>query len=196
MHTAVKAFAIAVPLLVLGTAAAAYVSHRTRMAEAEEAWRAIASRPALPPTRFDPAMVADQPEIARRYFAHAIAAGTPLADHAELEMSGTFLLGDKADHQSYAMTARQILRPPSEFVWVPLLKSSAMIVSGSDGLADGEAWTRFWLMRLVPVANVGTSPDMVRSAQFRAATEGLWVPSSLLRRTACAGSSLGLTRRA
>jgi hypothetical protein len=35
-------------------------------------------------------------------------------------------------------------------------------------------------MQLIPVANVGTSPDVIRSAQFRAASEGMWVPASLL----------------
>ena len=95
-------------------------------------------------------------------------------------MQGTFLLGDKARHQRYTMTARQILRPPFEFVWLAKLKSGAMTITGSDALANGQAWTRFWLMGLVPVANVGTSQDMVRSASFRAATEGLWAPASLL----------------
>ena len=129
---------------------------------------------------YDPAMVADQPEIARRYFTHAIAPGTPLTSVVELEMRGTFLLGDKAKHQRYAMTARQVLRPPFEFVWMPKLTSGPMSISGSDGLVDGRAWTRFWLMGMVPVANAATSPDMVRSASFRAATEGLWVPASFL----------------
>lgn len=125
-------------------------------------------------------MVADQPEIAQRYFAHAIATGTPLASVVELEMRGTFLLGDKDKHQRYAMNARQVLRPPFEFVWMPVLKSGPMTITGSDALADGRAWTRFWINGLVPVANVGSSPDLVRSASFRAATEGIWVPASLL----------------
>ena len=55
-----------------------------------------------------------------------------------------------------------------------------MTVTGSDALVDGEAWTRFWVAGLVPVANERTSTDMVRSAQFRAATEGVWLPTSLL----------------
>jgi hypothetical protein len=55
-----------------------------------------------------------------------------------------------------------------------------MVISGSDALVEGKAWTRFWLLGVIPVANSRTNPDMVRSAEFRAAVEGLWVPASLL----------------
>ena len=49
------------------------------MAEAEAAWSDIAGRAVAPEETFEPAMVADMPEIARRYFAHAIAPGAALA---------------------------------------------------------------------------------------------------------------------
>lgn len=171
--------AIALPLLIGGAAAAAYISYRSGMARADEARAAIA-RSHSTVARFDPAMVASLPEIARRYFRHAIAPGTPLRTTADIEMDGTFLLGDKNKHQAYSMRARQMLRPPFAFVWMPTLKSGAMTITGSDGLVDGEARTRFWLMGIVPVASVKTTPDVVRSATFRAAVEGLWVPASLL----------------
>lgn len=52
----------------------------------------------------------------------------------------------------------------------------------------GETWTRFYLSGLIPVANVRSSPNLVRSAKFRAAIEGaLWLPSSILPE----GGSLG-----
>ena len=178
--TFLKLVAIAVPLFLLGAAGLAFASYRADMAEADRAWASIASRAVPPGERFEPAMVRDLPEVAQRYFGHAIAPGTPLSTTAEIEMSGTFLLGDKKNHETYEMRARQILRPPFEFVWIPALKSGAMTVSGSDALVGGEAWTRFWLMGLVPVARIGTSADMVASATFRAATEGLWIPASLL----------------
>jgi len=164
-----------------GASALAYGAYRSAMREAEEAHRTILLRPAPPPERFDPHMVAGLPEIAQRYFRHAIAPGTPLRSAVELEMEGTFLLGDKDKHQSYRMTARQALRAPEEFIWAPRLRSGAMTITGSDALVGGEAWTRFWLLGLVPVANVRTSPDLVRSARFRGAVESaLWLPASLL----------------
>jgi hypothetical protein len=189
-----QALAIGVPLLFGGAGGLAYVSYRDAMAEAEQAWRDIASRAAPSPTSFDPALVAGEPEVARRYFSHAIAPGTPLASTAELEMRGTFLLGSKAKHQSYAMRARQILRPPFEFVWMPVLKSGAMTITGSDALVGGKAWTRFWLAGLIPVADARTSSDMLRSAAFRAAMEGLWVPSSLLPQNGVGWEQVGPDR--
>lgn len=171
---------VALPIVAAGVAAGSYWGYRNAAAEAERAWREIASRRSPPGPGFDPATLDHEPEIARRYFAHAIAPGTPLSTVVELDMRGTFLLGDRRSHQTYSMTARQILRPPFEFLWIPRLRSGAITIAGSDALVDGRAWTRFWLAGLVPVASEGTSSDMVRSAAFRAATEGLWLPASLL----------------
>jgi hypothetical protein len=96
-------------------------------------------------------------------------------------MEGTFLLGDKEKFQTYEMSARQALRPPDQFVWIPEMRSGAMKISGSDALVRGNAWTRFYLLGLMPVAQARTTPDLVRSAQFRAAVEGaLWLPASML----------------
>lgn len=42
--------------------------------------------------RYDPRMVADLPEVGRRFFARAIEPGTPLHRVVVLEMAGTFIL--------------------------------------------------------------------------------------------------------
>ncbi len=167
--------------LVGGALAFGIGAYRLATAEAEEAYRSLLARPDPPTRLFHPDQVADLPEVAQRYFRHAIAPGTPLYSVAELEMQGTFLLGDKHKFQRYDMSARQVLRPPDQFVWVPRLRSGATTITGSDGLVSGEAWTRFWLFGLIPVANTKSSPDLVQSAQFRAAVEGaLWLPTALL----------------
>jgi hypothetical protein len=168
-------------LFVAGAAgAAAFLSYRKAMKEAGAAWDRIASRRTAAPARYDPAMVADLPEVAQRYFNHAIAPGTPLRKTVRIEMRGTFLLGDRHRHQSYRMTARQILAPPSSFVWLPRMWSGPVSISGSDALVDGTAWTRFWLLGLVRVADEAASPDLVRSATFRSTMEAVWAPASLL----------------
>jgi hypothetical protein len=175
-----KVAAVAVPLVAAGAAAAAFLSYRSAMREAEEAWAQVASGARPAESFYSSEMVAGLPEVAQRYFKHAIAPGTPLRTGVVLEMRGTFLLGDRSAHQSYEMQARQILRPPSEFVWMPKMRRGMMRISGSDALVGGISWTRFWLMGLIPVANVPSSPDLVRSATFRSAMEGVWVPASLL----------------
>jgi len=106
--------------------------------EAESARAAIAGRAKPPIGTFDLTMVARLPEIAQRYFAHAIAPGTPLRTTVQLEMQGTFLLGDRAKYQTYAMTARQILAPPSEFVWLPSMRSGIMHISDRMLLYRGQ----------------------------------------------------------
>ncbi len=164
-----------------GGALLGYVGYRRGAAEAERAYREVLDRPAAPQARFEPSQVEQLPEIARRYFRHAIAPGTPFYSTAEVQMEGSFLLGDRKKFQTYAMSARQALRPPEQFVWIPELQSGPISITGSDALAGGRAWTRFWMLRLLPVANDQSSPDLVRSAQFRAAVEGaLWLPTSLL----------------
>ena len=174
---------LGIGVLALGTAGAAagYLSQRATMREAEKAYERVVAAPSPPSGRFALAQVEHLPEIAQRYFQHAIAPGTLLHTSVRLQMSGSFLLGDKDSFQTYRMTARQVLRAPDQFVWLPTLRSGAMSITGSDALVAGEAWTRFWLLGLIPVAQERSSHDLVRSAQFRAAVESaLWVPASLL----------------
>lgn len=171
---------IAAVILIGGFVVLPLRAHRKAMEEAEEAYARVAARPPPPLHRFDPRQVVDLPEIAQRYFHHAIVRGTPLYSVAQLEMHGMFLLGDKNKFTTYEMTAQQALRP-DQFVWLPQMRSGAMKITGSDALVAGKAWTRFWLIGLVPVARERTSPDLVRSAQFRAAVESaMWLPASLL----------------
>ena len=158
-----------------------YSGYRRGLSQAQRDYDSLSADPQPPRGRFDLAQVETLPEIARRYFRHAIAPGTPLYSVAEVHMEGTFLLGDRKKSQAYRMSARQVLRPPDQFVWMPQLRSGPLEITGSDALVQGTAWTRFWMVGLVPVANERTSPDLVRSARFRAAVEGaLWLPTSLL----------------
>lgn len=119
------------------TATLASISYQQAKREAEIALDSIIVRAKPSPGTFDPAMVSHLPEIARRYFTHAIAVGAPLHTTARIEMEGTFLLGDSTSFQSYAMTARQVLSPPSELVWIPIMRSGAISISGSNALVQG-----------------------------------------------------------
>lgn len=131
---------------------------------------------------FDPAMVAQLPGTARRYFAFSIAPGTPLRRRVELEMGGTFVLGPRQRQQAFAMRARQLLAPPAAFVWRPLLRRGALWISGSDGLGPDGAWTRFWLLSVLPVVRSAGSRDLGRAAMARSLLEAVWAPASLLPR--------------
>jgi hypothetical protein len=160
-------------------------------AETERGWASIAARSSPPDRHFSPEQVAELPETARRYFTHAIAPGTLLRTVVELQMTGTFRLGEKSSAESYAMQARQILAPPDQFVWIPTMRKGVIHISGSDALVSGQAWTQFWVNKLVPVANNRSTPDLVQSALFRSAMEGIWAPAALLPRPGVSWSQPG-----
>lgn len=141
----------------------------------------LAARQPANPSRFDPAMVADLPEPARRYFQFAISPATPLYTVAEIEMTGRFGRGTKGAPNYMAMRAHQILAAPQGFVWSMSARKGLMRVSGSDAAAAGGSWTRFWLMGLIPVARTGGTQDHRRSAFGRYVAEAaFWTPAALL----------------
>jgi hypothetical protein len=145
-------------------------------ADREAIHRLAATQPAAP-AGFDPAMVADLPEPARRYFLYTIQPGTPLCTVANITMAGRFGMGTKANPNYLDMTATQTLAMPEGFVWKMRAKRGLMRLSGSDS----ESWTRFWLMGLLPVARMGGDPDHTRSAFGRYVAEAVfWIPAAVL----------------
>ena len=125
---------------------------------------------------YDPAMVADLPEPAQRYFSFAIAPGTPLLTVAEIDMGGEFSLGTRDNPNYQPMEARQILAAPTGFVWKVRLPG-VVPVSGSDT----GSWTRFRVLGLIPVARMGGEPNHARAAYGRYVAEAVfWTPAALL----------------
>lgn len=189
---------VAAVVAVIALVAVAYFlwSHKRAIDEAESAWATIAAaaQQQAGDAVFDPAMVADLPEVAQRYFLHAIAPGTPLKTTVTLRMEGQFLLGDRDSNQPYAMVARQILAPPDAFVWLPVMRSGVLAITGSDGSLNGKAWMQFWINSLLPVVNAQSPPDLVRSAQFRSAMESIWVPAALLPRDGISWEASGANK--
>ncbi|RFU14741.1 hypothetical protein DZD18_00275 [Rhodobacteraceae bacterium W635] len=139
-------------------------------------WDRLAAQQPEAPGRFDPEMVADLPEPARRYFAYAIEPGAPLLPVSVIEMTGEFSLGTKDDPRYQPMEAHQILAAPEGFVWA-MRTTGGMPVSGSDS----GRWTRFRIFGLIPVARLGGDPDHTRSAYGRYVGEAvIWAPAALL----------------
>lgn len=163
-------------LLVLGLIALIVWREADRRADAREMARLAGVQPDKP-KRFDPAMVADLPEPARRFFTFAIAEGTPLNTVARIEMQGRFSLGNKASPEYMQMRATQVLAAPEGFVWAMRGGAGAMRLAGSDS----GRWTRFWLAGLVPVARLGGDPDHARAAFGRYVAEAVfWTPAAVL----------------
>ena len=156
-----------------------HVRYRARMADARAAWAAITALAPAGAPRFDPQTLHDQPEIARRYLTHAIAPGTPLTPVVALQMEGVFRLGNADAPRALRMAARQILAAPGAFVWIPVMRGNGMRIDGSDGLWRSHGWTRFWMYQAIPLARVGSDPDVDRSAAMRPALESVWAPAAL-----------------
>ena len=173
MKTALLAMTV-----LMGAAAAALLAWRWADSRADEAaWRALADAAGGVPDRFDPAVVADLPEPARRYFTYTLAPGAPLHQAIVLDMEGELGLGTRERPDYRPMTARQILAPPHGLVW----RLKAGLITGSDAALPGRSWTRFWLGHLLPVVRISGQPDHHRSAFGRVVAEAaFWAPATLL----------------
>ena len=142
----------------------------------------LLSRSTPPPETFDPSMLADLPEPARRWLTHAIAPGTPLWQTAELSMRGQIRLGAWRP-----FTARQVLAPPRGFIWAATARFLGIPVIGFDRLSSGSGQMRWRLGGLIPVMSA-TGPDVTRSAAGRLAGEMALVPTAFPAATWTPGS--------
>jgi hypothetical protein len=153
--------------------------------EAVRAWRELSDRNAARGTRarFDPSMISQLPEPARRYFGHVIAPGARISSTAVITMEGDLSLGTRQKPNYQPMHARQLLSLPDGLVWRVQMGSGIMRAAGSDGMIGNRSWTRFWLLNLIPVARVGHNPDHLRSSFGRVVAEAaIWSPAALLPR--------------
>jgi len=127
--------------------------------------------------RFDPAALDGLPEPARRWLTHAIAPGTPLWRSVELSMTGRIKLGSWRP-----FTARQVLCPPTGFIWAARARIAGLPVTGYDRLCSGTGEMRWRVLGLVPVMSAA-GPDVTRSAAGRLAGEAVLVPTSCVHAT-------------
>ncbi|MGR4066916.1 DUF6544 family protein [Billgrantia sp. C5P2] len=147
----------------------------------DKAWTWLQSQAPVTVETFDPAMVEGLPDAARRYFLYTIAPDTLLRVVSEIHMTGEIGFGSKEAPGYRPMRARQILASPHGFIWRIRAGSGILQLSGSDGMANGRSWTRFWLNGTLPVARVGGNDNHLRSSFGRVAGEAaFWAPAALL----------------
>jgi hypothetical protein len=177
-----KTVLILLVMVLLCAAAWLFFLNRQDRAQVDEVWQALEATREASPSRYDPSMVVNLPEVAQRYFSQAIEPGTPLQRVVKLEMEGQFVLNGN----SLPMTARQILAPNGHgFVWAADIGSGLMRFSGSDGFhapstGARQSWTTFWLSGVLPLARIGGNDDHARAAATRLMLESVWAPASLL----------------
>ena len=151
-------------------------------------WDALLDQREPLPASYNPAMVAGLPEIGQRYFARAIAPGTPLHRVPRLEMEGSLILNGRV----LPMRADQLLTPPHGFVWRARAGSGLIRFSGSDGYWNGQtSWTRFRLWGVLPVVQIAGTEDHARAAAARMVMETVWVPAALLPQSGAVWTQTG-----
>lgn len=159
----------------------------------KSAWRQLSGGDLEEASKFDPAMIANLPEPAKRFFQFSIATETPLKPVVEISMDGTLNLGTIDAPNSMNMKAEQIIAPRG-FVWRVMATADGTRLSGSDGFIDGKSWSRFWIKDFIPVARTGGTTDHAKASFGRFVAETLiWSPASLLPRDGVVWSRLSDT---
>jgi hypothetical protein len=125
---------------------------------------------------FDPARLAALSEPVRRYLAHVIARGTPLASAVRLRMQGEIKL-----KRWYPFSAEEVICWNRGFIWQASVRMGPLTICGSDRFVDGQGAMSWKLFGLVPFIRA-SGPDMSRSAAGRVNMECTWLPSVLCRK--------------
>jgi len=127
-----------------------------------------------PPSKgvFQPDMVSDLPDVARRYLEHAIAPGTKLASAVWLRMHGEIKLKGWLPFK-----AEQVIYWDKGMVWRASVRMRGIPIRGFDRIIDGAGEMRWKLLGIAPIVVV-SGPDISRSAAGRLAAELVWLPSA------------------
>jgi len=125
---------------------------------------------------FSPKMVHGLPEPARRYLAHAIAGGTPLAGEAHLRMVGQMRV--KPGGPWLDVSARETVSRRG-FVWRAHARRGVVSFSGGDQYTAEGGRVSFWLWGLLPLVRQAGS-DVSQAAWGRYLMESAWLPPLLL----------------
>jgi hypothetical protein len=147
-------------------------------------WHRLAEGSGQRRDRFTAELIAGLPEPARRWLTHAITPRAELAQSIELTMRGEIRLGSWRQ-----FTARQILTPPTGFIWAATARVAGLQVTGFDRYSFGSGEMRWRLLGLIPVMT-GSGADVTRSAGGRLAAEGIvLLPTAFRRPSWTAGPS-------
>lgn len=124
---------------------------------------------------FDPRLVADLPQPARRMLQRAIPSGAALARRTMLELSGEMT----ANGRRMAVTARELLVPGRGFAWEARAALGPLWLRVRDHYLDGDGAVDVRLLGVVPLG-AERGQDVATSSRGRLAAESFWAPTTLL----------------
>jgi hypothetical protein len=130
--------------------------------------------------RFAPDMVADLPEIAQRYFLHAIKPGTPIASSVYLTYTGYQQAGPSA--KQYPSQGHDILITPGQgFVWKEGYRAGPIRRNGVLTYANKEGSVKWTYYNLIPdFVKSRHNANSARGMLGRFITKYIWTPFALL----------------
>lgn len=114
-------------------------------------------------------------ESARRYLAHTIALGTPLASAVRLRMHGEIRL-----KRWFPFTAEQVIALDRGMIWNATVRMYGVPVQGFDRLIDHVGAMQWKILGIIPLINAAGA-DITRSAAGRVIAESMWLPPVFLR---------------
>ena len=123
---------------------------------------------------FDPELLTDRPDLARRYLEHAIAPGAPLASAVRLWMHGKIKLG-KTWHP---FKGEEVICWNRGMIWRATTWMNGLPILGADRIVDGVGEMKWKILGLFPVMQV-SGVDLTRSGVGRVHVESIWLPSVL-----------------
>jgi hypothetical protein len=123
---------------------------------------------------FQPEMLTNLPETARRYLEQAITPGTTLATAVRLWMHGEIKLGEKW----HPFKGEEVICWDRGMIWRATTWMQGLPIWGADRIVDGASDMQWKILGLFPVMQA-SGPDIAHSAAGRVQGESVWLPSVL-----------------
>lgn len=162
----------------LSSLAGLWLAQQVEKRRIDDIWRSL-EKPGGQ-QRFSEEMVADLPEIAQRYFLHAIKPGTPLASSVYLTYTGFEQAGPSAPR--FPSQGTNILITPGHgFVWKEGYRAGPIWRSGVLAYANNEGSVKWTYYDLIPDrVKSRHNANSARGMRGRFITKYVWTPFALL----------------
>jgi hypothetical protein len=122
------------------------------------------------------------PPPVRRFFERALTPGQRVVAHATCTQAGTFLLRAPRTFRPFTAVQAFDTGPPA-FAWDARIRALPGVpITVHDRLSDGQGSVSARLLRVVPLAAAGGTPDIAVGALQRYLAEAVLLPTALLPR--------------
>ncbi len=178
----IRLIVVAVLLVIIGGALAAWYG-RVAWRRSTDGLHSRMEAVRVPPSRaaVDAADLEGLPGPVRRYFQLVLAPGQRIVTGVALEHTGTFNMSETAARwRPFSSSQRVVTRRPG-FLWNGrIAMAPAVPVLVHDAYVAGEGLLEAAMLGVIPVAELGGTPEMARGELMRFLAEAAWYPTALL----------------